>query len=149
MLFGDAPTPPEALGEHTGFLLNWVGMRSRRAFAEAIGELGLRPPHFAAMAVIAARPGLTQQELVGLTGIDPSSMVTTIDALEAEGHAERRPHPTDRRKREVHLTEAGLAQLDAARARAAAAGDQVFAALSAEEREALHGLLRKVAGLPG
>ena len=34
-------------------------------------------------------------------GIDPSTMVSLIDQLESAGLAKRRPHPTDRRAREV------------------------------------------------
>lgn len=147
MLFGEG-TPPEALGDYTGFLLNWVGARSRSAFAAALAELDLRPPQFAAMAVIAAHPGQTQQELVAQTGIDPSTMVATVDALAGAGLAERRAHPTDRRKREVHLTAEGLRRLTAAQQAARRVGDQTFGALTPEELDALHATLRKLAGLP-
>ena len=34
-------------------------------------------------------------------------MVQSLDALEKAGFAERRPHPTDRRKRAVHVTPKG------------------------------------------
>ncbi len=129
-----------------GFLLNWVGQRSREAFAAQLGELGLKPPQFAALNVIDARPGLTQQALVGQTGIDPSTMVATLDSLEALGLAERRPHPTDRRKRAVHLTKAGQRKLAEGHRLAADAARSIFGALTQEEYAELSRLLQKLAG---
>jgi DNA-binding MarR family transcriptional regulator len=141
--------PPEALGDYTGFLMNWCAARSRGAFARELESLGLRPPQFAVLSVIAAEPGLTQQALVEATDIDPSSMVQMLDGLEEAGWAERRPHPTDRRKRAVHLTPDGRRALDRARRAATRVGESTFAPLSADERAQLHGLLRKLAGLEG
>jgi MarR family transcriptional regulator, lower aerobic nicotinate degradation pathway regulator len=139
--------PPEALGEYTGFLMNWLALRSRAAFAEAIEELGLRPPHFGLLTVIADRPGQTQQALAATTGIDTSSMVQSLDALEQAGFAERRPHPTDRRKRAVHVTPKGEEVLRRGREKALEVGDEAFGALTKAERRELHRLLRKLARL--
>jgi DNA-binding MarR family transcriptional regulator len=141
--------PPEALGEFTGFLMNWLALRSREAFAAELEDLGLRPPQFGVLTMIAAEPGLTQQALVEATGIDPSSMVLMLDGLEDAGLAERRPHPSDRRKRAVHLTKEGRQVLGRARTAAERVGEQTFARLSEDERRQLHALLRKLAGLDG
>jgi len=143
----DGSTPPAALSDSTGFLMSWCAVRSRGAFAHALDELGLRPPQFLIMSVIDAEPGLTQQALVTATGIDPSTMVQMLDGLQEAGWAERRPHPTDRRKRAVHLTDDGKATLARARQEAARAAEATFAPLSADERVQLHALLRKLAGL--
>jgi len=139
--------PPEALGDYTGFLMNWCAARSRGDFAAELERLGLRRQEFAVMSVIAVEPGLTQQALVERSGIDPSSMVQILDALEAEGRAERRPHPTDRRKRAIHLTREGRAVLARARRAASKVGEATFAPLTPDERAELHRLLRKLAGL--
>lgn len=139
--------PPEALGAYTGFLLTWIGARGRDRFATAMAEVDLRPPHFAALTMIAAHPGSTQQELVAATEIDPSTMVQIIDALEAAGLAERRAHDTDRRKRAIHLTDAGTRRLQQARKVVAGMHEELFGALSQDERATLHRLLRRMAGL--
>jgi MarR family transcriptional regulator, lower aerobic nicotinate degradation pathway regulator len=139
--------PPEALGDYTGFLMSWCAARSRGAFGRALEELGLRPPQFAVLSVIDTQPGLTQQALVEATGIDPSSMVQLLDALSEAGLAERRPHPTDRRKRAVHLTDQGRDALRRARGAATEVGEATFAPLAPEERRQLHALLRKLSGL--
>lgn len=145
MQFG-LSTPPEPMGELTSFLLNWVASRSRAAFADALGEMGLRPQQFAAMTMIDAHPGMAQQELVAATNIDPSTMVAMLDGLEEAALAERRPHASDRRKHALHLTAAGVRTLNSARAAATAMQEEVFGRLEAEEFIELHRLLRKTAG---
>ena len=145
MIGGDRP--PEALGQYTGFLLNWIGARSREAFTAALDKVGLRLQQFAVMSMIAAEPGQTQQGLVESTRVDASTMVQTLDALEAAGFAERRPHPTDRRKRSLYLTAEGTKLLTRARRVAGTMGDEVFSELTPKEREQLDALLRKAAGL--
>jgi DNA-binding MarR family transcriptional regulator len=146
MGFQDRP-PPEPLAGAVGFLLSWNGQRIAAKFAAALEPLGLRPPHFGVLQLIAADPGRAQQELVDRSMIDPSSMVKVIDELESLGLAERRVDPNDRRKRAVHLTPAGAQMLDRARAVAIATADDVLAPLSPPERDTLRRLLRKMAGL--
>ena len=45
-----------------------------------------------------------------MVGLDKTTMVVTLDELEAAGLAERRPSPTDRRARVIAVTKAGAAQ---------------------------------------
>jgi DNA-binding MarR family transcriptional regulator len=139
--------PPEPLASATGFLLSWNGQRTAQGFAEALKPLEMRPPHFGVMNLIEAHPGLTQQELVTGSLIDPSSMVAVIDELEDRGLAERRRHESDRRKHAVYLTAKGKRTLARAREKAIAFADDLLAPLDAEERETLRRLLRKLAGL--
>lgn len=148
MGFGDtAAGPPAELSHYTGFLLNWVATASRTRFEEALAELGLKLQQFALMNVVAANPGMTQQALGDAVHIDPSTMVQILDALAEGGLAERRPHPQDRRKHTIHLTEAGEALLGKARIAAGQVGNESFGALDLEERKTFQRLLRKLAGL--
>jgi DNA-binding MarR family transcriptional regulator len=139
--------PPEPLASALGFLLSWNGQRMAHLFATGLEPIGLRPPHFGVMTLIATNPGLTQQELVGLSMIDPSSMVAILDELEERGIAERKPNPDDRRKHAVHLTRRGRAALAKAREVAISVAEDALAPLDAGERDALQVLLRKLAGL--
>jgi DNA-binding MarR family transcriptional regulator len=140
--------PPEALAGYTGFLMNWVGSRSRAKFASALHQrTGLHPREFGVLNMLASNPGITQHEIGAGAGVDPSTMVATLDSLEERGLAERRPHPADRRKRSVYLTEAGKQALREGRKVGQAVGREVFSALTAEERKQLHTLLRKLSGL--
>jgi MarR family transcriptional regulator, lower aerobic nicotinate degradation pathway regulator len=146
MIWSDRP--PAALAEHTGFLMNWVALRSRRHFAAALEErFGLHPKEFGALSVLARDPGVTQQAICDASGLDPSTLVATLDVLEERGLAERRPHGTDRRKRAVHLTDEGKRVCREAQKIARRTAGEVFAALTPEEREELNRLLRKLAGL--
>jgi DNA-binding MarR family transcriptional regulator len=148
MIFSERP--PEALSQYTGFLMNWVALRSRRHFAQRLEErFGLHPKEFGALRVIAAEPGHTQQALCSAAGVDPSSMVATLDELERRGLAERRPHPSDRRKRAVYITSEGERVAAGAQAIAAEAGAELLGALTDAERAELNRLLRKLTGLDG
>lgn len=138
--------PSAALARHTGFLVNWVAARSRSRFATALEQEGLHPREFGVLSVIAGDPGVTQHALGERAGVDPSTMVTTLDVLEQRGLAERRPHGTDRRKRAVHLTDEGRRVLARGGRVAARVGDEVFGALTPAERKELDRLLRKVSG---
>jgi len=144
----ESDRPPAALSEYTGFLMNWVANRSRQYFARRLEEqLGLHPREFGVLNVLERNPGITQQAIGEHSGVDPSTMVATLDALEARGLAERRPHPGDRRKRSVQLTPEGGRVLREGRKVAAAVGKEVFGTLSGEERDQLNGILRKLSGL--
>jgi DNA-binding MarR family transcriptional regulator len=145
MIFGDKP--PEELSRYTGFLLNWIGARSRERFRQALADVALDPREFAVLNIIAERGGLTQQEIGSQTDIDPSSMVALLDGLEERGLAERRSHPGDRRKRAIHLTRRGENALARGRELAKAVGAKTFERLDATERRQLNELLRKTAGL--
>jgi DNA-binding MarR family transcriptional regulator len=118
-------------------------------FAEALEPLGLRPPHFGVMRLIATEPGLTQQELAERSLIDPSSMVAVVDELEELGYAERQAHPGDRRKHSLHLTAAGTRMLERAQAVAIDTAKEVLAPLDSGEVQELRRLLRKLAGAEG
>jgi DNA-binding MarR family transcriptional regulator len=144
MLHSDQP--PAELGQFTGFLMNYLGTRSGRRFAAALEPFGLHPRHFGVMTVLDARPGTTQQELADHSQVDRSSMVAVLDELERRGLAERRADPADRRKRSIHLTDEGRAQLQRMRSVARTVGEESFGALNDEERATLHHLLRKLAG---
>jgi DNA-binding MarR family transcriptional regulator len=139
--------PPEPLASATGFLLSWHGRRTGEGFASALRPLGLRPPEFGVLNLIDAHPGITQQQLVTGSLIDPSSMVAVIDELEELGLAQRRKHPDDRRKHAVHLTAKGKRTLGRARDVAVKFADDLLAPLDADERETLRRLLRKLAGV--
>ena len=145
MIGGDKP--PEELVRYTGFLLNWIGARSRARFLEALGELDLHPREFAVLNILAAQPGITQQAIGSKADVDPSTMVALLDGLAERRLAVRRPHPEDRRKRAVFLTPAGEETLARGREIAGAVGRETFERLNAAERKQLNALLRKAAGL--
>jgi DNA-binding MarR family transcriptional regulator len=145
VLYSDRP--PEELARYTGFLLGYLGERSRRFFFETLEPHGFDPREFGLVTVVRNRPGMTQQELASVARIDPSSMVAVLDSLEERGIVERRVDAKDRRRRAVHLTEAGERTWQALQREARKAGMAFLEPLTPDERTKLNELLRKLAGL--
>jgi DNA-binding MarR family transcriptional regulator len=144
--FGTPPTGlHSALIRHTGFLISRIGIVARKRFTQRLESLGLSVRMWGVLNVLDAEGALTQQALGRCVGVDPSSMVSTIDELEAKGLVERRRHPTDRRAHAMHLTEEGLRVLARGRELAAGAQEELLAPLSAQERDALHAMLLRIA----
>jgi DNA-binding MarR family transcriptional regulator len=129
---------------HTGFLISRMGMVAQKRFAERLDSLGLNTRMWGALNVLDAEGAITQHALGTCAGIDPSSMVSTIDELEAKGLVQRRPHPSDRRAHALHLTARGRRTLARGRELAKGAQEDLLAPLNAEEREQLHGLLLRL-----
>ncbi len=72
----------------------------------ALAEIGMTPRAHCVLAH--ALPGdLTQIELAKVADLDKTTMVATVDELEAAGYAPREPAPADRRARLVIVTRAG------------------------------------------
>jgi DNA-binding MarR family transcriptional regulator len=134
-----------ALTKHTGFLLSRVGLVAAKQFSERIEQLGLNTRMWGALNVLDAEGAITQHALGKCTGIDPSSMVSTIDDLEKNGLVERQPHPTDRRAHALHITVKGQETLKRGRQLARGAQEDLLSPLSADERKQLHELLLRIA----
>jgi DNA-binding MarR family transcriptional regulator len=126
------------------FLLSQVGILASQRFARRIAEIGLHPPQFRVMNVIDAAEGRSQQQIAEAIGAPPSRMVAIVDELEDAGLVERRPQPSDRRVRALHLTAAGRRKLAAGRKIAAEHEEELMQGLSAADRERLAALLQKV-----
>ncbi|WP_438353836.1 MarR family winged helix-turn-helix transcriptional regulator [Microbacterium sp. CJ88] len=138
-------TPPAALARHTGFLLAWVAAESSDTYARAIGEAGFTPTQHGVLTLLDADGPQVQARLSERLDVFKPAMVGVVTALERAGWAQRRPHPTDGRAVEVHITDRGREALRDAYERAQAATDDVLGVLADDERDTLHALLAKVA----
>jgi DNA-binding MarR family transcriptional regulator len=134
-----------ALVRNTGYLISRLGFVGSRRFAELLATMGLTTRTWGAMNALDHEGDVTQQQLGRAIGMDPSSMVATIDELEAKGWVERRRHPTDRRAYALQITDAGRETLTRARQMARSAQDELLAPLDDAERAQLHELLLRVA----
>jgi MarR family transcriptional regulator, lower aerobic nicotinate degradation pathway regulator len=137
------PSPEVDVAEFAGQLFFRLWRVSHTRTAEALESLGLTTALFALLNVLGTHEGANQQEIGSAMGIDPSTMVSLIDQLEAAGLAERRPRPTDRRAREVAITPKGRRVLKQARELAMQVEDHVLRGLSGAERRQLLALLRR------
>jgi DNA-binding MarR family transcriptional regulator len=82
-----------------------------------------------------------QQQLCEALWLDANNCVLLLNELEDLGYVERRRDPVDRRRHVVDLTEAGRVALERAEHAQESLGDELFAALSDEERATLRSLL--------
>jgi DNA-binding MarR family transcriptional regulator len=121
-----------------------MGHVASKQFSARLEKLGLTTRMWGALNVLDVEGPLNQQVLGKCTGIDPSSMVSTVDDLEAAGLVERRRHPSDRRAHAIHITENGRETLTRGRQLARGAQEDLLAPLTAEERKQLHELLLRL-----
>ncbi len=137
------PSVDTAASEYAGQLFFRLWRLSHTRTAEALDSLGLTTALFGLLNVLGTHEGAIQQELGATMGIDPSTMVSLIDQLEAAGLAKRRPRPTDRRAREVVITAKGRRVLEKARQLAMQVEDEVLRGLSGADRRQMLALLRR------
>jgi len=130
-----------------------IGYHLRRAqigvfndFVRTMNKEQISPGQFGVLALIGANPGLSQSALARAVGIERSTMVAVIDALEERGFVERRPSPVDRRSYALMLNDDGEALLEVLKPLVADHEDRIAKDLSDEERGQLIQLLSKLSG---
>ena len=129
-----------------GFLLSQLGWNQARLFQETVEPFGLDDPReFVVLRALAASDGASQKEVCVSLGITPSRMVALMDALEDKGLVERGQNARDRRARAVHITDAGRETLGRAIDALTKAERWLCEPLQAQERDALLGLLTRIA----
>jgi DNA-binding MarR family transcriptional regulator len=100
-----AETPLRTVPDLTG-LLKHAGHVLETQLTAALAEIGLTP-RMQCVLINALDQERTQIQLAEIAYLDKTTMVTTVDALEKAGFAERKPSATDRRARIIAVTEAG------------------------------------------
>ncbi|WP_413600204.1 MarR family winged helix-turn-helix transcriptional regulator [Curtobacterium sp. Curtsp57] len=98
-----------------GRLLAAAARSVERDWDERLRAIGL--PHAALIALdIVIRTGPTGADTLARTArVQPQTMSRTLERLERDGMIERGPHPADRRRRVVTVTEHGRTMWDTAR----------------------------------
>lgn len=91
---------------------------------------------------------MKQQQVCDRIEMDHSDMVRLIDDLEARGHVVRTRDPRDRRRYLLPVTPSGRKALSRCDAILAEVTDEVFSALSPDERRSLHRLVLRALGQP-
>jgi DNA-binding MarR family transcriptional regulator len=127
------------------FMLSSLGYTISRRFHDVLGPLELEPGEFALLRAVEAGDGEAQNALAERLHISPSWMVAIVDDLERRELLERRPHASDRRVRNLHLTAAGKRLLRQAERKAQEFDGLVSGPLSEPETAQLLELLQRVA----
>jgi len=125
--------------------LHRLTRRLRRAQAERLSPLGLTPAQERALRLITRSdepPRMT--ELADRLGIVPRSLTTVVDALEEAGLVRREIDPRNRRAILLRLTDNGAAVRDELREARRRAAEDLFAPLTAADRDTLAALLTRL-----
>lgn len=131
-----------------------IGRISRlsRRFEQEIGhhleEFDLTPDEYDVLATLrrSGKPyALNPRELLGSMMVSSATVTHRLDKLEARGLVERLRDPADRRGVIARLTPTGKRLVDRASVRHYEDEDRLLGALSRKERDALAGLLRRLA----
>lgn len=140
--------PKETL--RPGPLPGLLGYRLRLAQQAVFRDFGatvsdLPPGRVGILLLIEANPGVTQSRLAQAVGLDRSTLVGVLHALQARGMLERRRGDQDRRTNGLWLTRSGRTLVASLKRRIRAHERRVAARLTAGERGQLLVLLEKLA----
>ncbi len=109
-----------------------VARRWRTRMNERLRSEDMSSPRWSALYWLSQSPnGISQTELADRAGVEPATLVRTLDGLEKQRLAERRPCRHDRRIKLVYLTDTARPLID----RMFEIGDEVRAELMADVPE--------------
>jgi DNA-binding MarR family transcriptional regulator len=94
-------------GEHVFDRLLEIALLIQEDLATSFAESGLTTARTHLLWVLHHSGPSNQQALAAALRVSPRNVTGLVDALEAGGFVERRPHPSDRRATLVTLTERG------------------------------------------
>jgi DNA-binding MarR family transcriptional regulator len=87
-----------------GYLLKHVHLSLEHRAQAALADLGVTVRDLGVLRVIASGEARSQQEAAAVLGVDRTSMVALLDALERQGIVARSPSQQDRRRNTIALT---------------------------------------------
>ncbi|MEO3869181.1 MarR family transcriptional regulator [Nonomuraea sp. B12E4] len=127
-----------------GYLLKHANLRLGELTGPALEPYGIDGREFAVLSVLGGPGSLSQLAAAQRLGIDRTTMVALLDALEGKKLVARRPHPDDRRKNVVELTDRGRDTLEGA-TRAVDGAERAFlSSLPDDDARRLRELLERV-----
>lgn len=139
----DVPCPE--LDGDIGFLLSRASAVFVRASNAVLASYGLRVRSYSLLMLACSRgEGISQRDLAGALGLDPSQVVLLVDELATSGLVERRQSATDRRARLIVATDEGRALRDEVVPHVAAAVSEQLTDFSSTERLLLTDLLTRL-----
>jgi DNA-binding MarR family transcriptional regulator len=128
-------------------LLEHLARVGRRAGESSLAPGELRPRHLIALRLLREGGSTSQQSLADSLSLDPSNVVGLLNDLEERELITRRRDPADRRRHIVALSVRGEEELCLAYTRLQLVEDDLFSALSADDRATLYELLVRAVGV--
>ena len=143
-----APGPPRGILRWPTFGLGQLYRAAHAQLEARLAEEGQSLRTYYVLVSLAEHGQLSQQQVCDMTDIDRSDMVRLIDDLEDRKHVRRTRDPDDRRRYRLTLTAQGHKVLRRCDAILAAVTDEVFSALTADQRRTFHRLTLQALGHP-
>jgi DNA-binding MarR family transcriptional regulator len=132
------------LSSRLAYLLKHAQLRLSELTAEALASHSVDGRELGVLLVLADGGPKSQQQAAQRLGIDRTTMVAMLDALEGKGLVSRHPDVDDRRRNVVELTDAGQDALRRAVEASDAAEHEFLALLSAQDARQLRASLRTI-----
>jgi DNA-binding MarR family transcriptional regulator len=122
-----------------GKLVHDLDMQSNARMRDWVSGLGLTVAQASALREMTGP--MTMRELAGKMSCEPSNATVVIDKLETLRLIQRRPHPTDRRAKQLVLTPEGTELRE--QLLKVLTEEPLFPGLTQDEQDALEGLLKR------
>src|SRR6185436_16340595 len=126
-------------------LLHRASQRADGLFARQIRLSDLTPRQFIVLQAVAHKNGLSQTDIMAVTGIDRSSTAELVRTLVTNGWLKRRRTRRDARVYAVRITSSGRQMLETGMSATRAAEDELLLPVSEKQRLILMDLLMLVA----
>jgi DNA-binding MarR family transcriptional regulator len=121
-----------------------VGSAFKRLLFAFESEVGMSPPRYFLLHMVAKEGNISQGQVGQLSGVDPSRVTQVAKSLEREGLIQRNRDPKDNRVVLLHMTPEGRKVFEEASAKREVLRARIRRALSQEEENELRRLLDKV-----
>jgi DNA-binding MarR family transcriptional regulator len=141
---GDKAMSKNGLDESPSHLLHRVLQIALDIYNAEAGEGALSQRQYAILKALEGTEGLSQTDLVKVTGIDRSTLADLVSRMLAKALVIRERSATDARANLVQIAEAGKAALTEMEPRVLAADEKILALLSPPKRDSFVKLLRKL-----
>lgn len=135
---------PGTLTDRTAFLLQLALGRAQAMGEEVLVEHGISGREYGLLAVVAHLAPCSQITAARTLGIDRTTTVALVGALEQRGLLDRAPDPANRRANLLSPTPEGERVRAGAADALAVCDDRFLAPLDAPDRETLRTLLRRL-----
>jgi len=126
-----------------GFVMKYSMIRKRIA-AKYLKEENLNAFESILLSIVYKHKECSQDKIGEITLFDGASIARALKKLEDRGFVSRKADPNNRRKKLVHITDAGQKLYDEVRKAFHASNETMFDGITSEEQQQLESILTKV-----
>jgi DNA-binding MarR family transcriptional regulator len=129
-----------------GYLVHDVARVRRTVMDQTMRPLGVTRSQWTVLMTLSrgGNDGMMQVDLARLLEVGKVTVGGLVDRLEATGHVERRPDPTDRRVKRVYITEQGFEVIEQMITISAKINDRILRNISPEHKRITEDVLYAV-----